>query len=113
MQRREGNKLKGTFDMKTDEQYLCFSRMGGAGIIMCRDCGYEEEIISFTHGMMSCEIGRQMFALYSMFQKLNQKKILSAQNVVPLLGEKRNLYSKETMIRLFVLSVRVFDWTIT
>ena len=29
--------------MKTDEQYLCFSKMGGAGVIKCRDCGYEEK----------------------------------------------------------------------
>lgn len=29
---------------------LTFARMGGAGTIFCKDCGYEEEITSFTHG---------------------------------------------------------------
>jgi len=29
---------------------LTFGLMGGAGTIFCRDCGYEEAIISFTHG---------------------------------------------------------------
>ena len=53
------NKLKEKLGLRPDEDYLCFSRMGGAGVIMCKDCGYEEEIISFTHGMMSCDIGRQ------------------------------------------------------
>ncbi len=27
-----------------------FTRMGGAGSIHCRDCSYEQEIVSFTHG---------------------------------------------------------------
>lgn len=53
------NKLKEKLGLGPDEDYLCFSRMGGAGVIMCKDCGHEEEIISFTHGMMSCDIGRQ------------------------------------------------------
>ena len=53
------NKLKEKLGLRPDEDYLCFSRMGGAGVIMCKDCGHEEEIISFTHGMMLCDIGRQ------------------------------------------------------
>ena len=53
------NKLKEKLGLRPDEDYLCFSRMGGAGVIMCKDCGHEEEIVSFTHGMMSCDIGRQ------------------------------------------------------
>ncbi len=53
------NKLKEKLGLKPDEEYLCFSRMGGAGIIKCKDCGHQEEIISFVHGAMSCDIGRQ------------------------------------------------------
>jgi hypothetical protein len=26
-----------------------FSYMGGAGTIICNDCGYKEDIVSFTH----------------------------------------------------------------
>ena len=41
------------------EEYETFSRMDGAGVITCRECGHKEKIISFTHGAYSCEIGRQ------------------------------------------------------
>ena len=34
-------------------QGLEFSRMGGAGEIACRDCGFREEITSFMHGFTS------------------------------------------------------------
>ena len=27
-----------------------FTHMGGAGAIHCRDCSYEQDIVSFTHG---------------------------------------------------------------
>ena len=53
------NKLKEKLGLKPDEEYLCFSLMGGAGIIKCEDCGHQEEIISFVHGAMACDIGRQ------------------------------------------------------
>lgn len=53
------NELKAKIGLRPDENYLCFSRMGGAGAIECADCGYQEKIISFTHGMTSCNIGRQ------------------------------------------------------
>lgn len=56
---REKNRLKERLGLRPDEQYCCFSRMGGAGIIKCADCGYQEEIISFVHGLNSCKIGRQ------------------------------------------------------
>lgn len=39
--------------------YLRFSEMNGAGVIKCRDCGYEEEIISNKRGDMSFERGWQ------------------------------------------------------
>ena len=51
--------LKKKLGLKADENYLCFSRMGGAGSIECKDCGHKEEIISFIHGDTSCLIGRQ------------------------------------------------------
>jgi hypothetical protein len=43
---------------------LEYSRMGGAGVIACEQCGYREEIVSFTHGLTSgpnasCTEGRQ------------------------------------------------------
>lgn len=53
------NELKEKLGLRPDEDYLCFSRMGGAGIIRCKDCSHTEEIISFIHGAMSCDIGRQ------------------------------------------------------
>lgn len=45
-------------------QGLEFSRMGGAGEIVCEDCGFREEVVSFTHGQTdegepSCTEGRQ------------------------------------------------------
>ena len=52
-------KLKEEQGFKPYEEYLCFSHMGGAGVIKCKDCGHEEEIVSFIHGDMSCDIGRQ------------------------------------------------------
>lgn len=43
---------------------LNYSLMGGAGNIVCEECGYTEEIVSFTHGLTSgpaasCTEGRQ------------------------------------------------------
>jgi hypothetical protein len=34
-------------------QGLEFSLMGGAGVISCQDCGFRQEITSFTHGATS------------------------------------------------------------
>jgi hypothetical protein len=34
-------------------QGLEFSRMGGAGVISCQDCGFRQEISSFMHGITS------------------------------------------------------------
>ncbi len=52
-------RIKEQLGLGPDEEYLCFSHMGGAGTIHCKDCGYEQDIISFIHGMTSCDIGRQ------------------------------------------------------
>ena len=45
-------------------QGLEFSRMGGAGVISCQDCGFRQEITSFMHGATSgpdacCDEGLQ------------------------------------------------------
>lgn len=73
-QQEKKNGLNSTFDQESNEQYLCFSRMGGAGIVKCRDCGYEEKIVSFTHGMMSCCIGRQCPKCHSFVAEHNESK---------------------------------------
>lgn len=73
-QQENKNELNNTFDIELNEQYLCFSRMGGAGVIKCRDCGYEEKIISFTHGMMSCSIGRQCPECHSFVVEDNESQ---------------------------------------
>ena len=53
------NELKAKIGLRPDENYQCFSHMGGVGIIECSDCGYKEKITCFTHGDYSCTIGRQ------------------------------------------------------
>lgn len=53
------NELKAKLGLRPNEDYLCFSRMGGFGTIECVNCGYKEEITSFIHGINSCSIGRQ------------------------------------------------------
>lgn len=53
------DEIKAKLGLREDEDYLCFSRMGGAGVIKCVDCGYQEEIVSFLHDVTSCYIGRQ------------------------------------------------------
>ena len=39
--------------------YLSFECISGGGTVYCKDCGHREEVIGFTHGAYSCEIGRQ------------------------------------------------------
>ena len=56
---RKENEIKAKIGLRPDENYLCFSSMGGAGAIECMECGYKEKITSFTHGSYSCTIGRQ------------------------------------------------------
>ena len=51
--------LKAKLGLGPDEEYLSFSRMGGVGTIKCMECGHQEEVVSFVHGMTSCDIGRQ------------------------------------------------------
>lgn len=71
---RKENELKARIGLRPDENYECFSMMGGAGVITCRDCGYKEKITSFTHGMYSCTIGRQCPHCYSFVYEHNESK---------------------------------------
>ena len=68
------NELKAKIGLRPDENYLCFSHMGGAGIIKCADCGYEEKITSFTHGSYSCTIGRQCPNCYAFVYEYNESE---------------------------------------
>ena len=66
--------LKKKLGLKPDEHYLCFSQMGGAGKIECCDCGYQEDIISFVHGEVSCDIGRQCPNCHAFVIEHNESK---------------------------------------
>ena len=68
------NELKAKIGLRPDENYMCFSHMGGAGIIKCADCGYEEKITSFTHGSYSCTIGRQCPNCYAFVYEYNESE---------------------------------------
>ena len=68
------NELKAKIGLRPDENYMCFSHMGGAGIIKCADCGYEEKITSFTHGSYSCTIGRQCPICYAFVYEYNESE---------------------------------------
>ena len=70
----EEKKFNASLGLGPDEHYLCFSMMGGAGVIKCVDCGYEEKITSFTHGMMSCTIGRQCPNCHTFAYEYNESK---------------------------------------
>lgn len=68
------NELKAKIGLRPDENYMCFSHMGGAGVIKCADCGYEEKITSFTHGSYSCTIGRQCPNCYAFVYEYNESE---------------------------------------
>lgn len=68
------NELKAKIGLRPDENYMCFSHMGGTGIIKCADCGYEEKITSFTHGSYSCTIGRQCPNCYAFVYEYNESE---------------------------------------
>jgi len=71
---KKENELKAKIGLRPDEDYLCFSRMGGAGVIKCADCGYQEENICFTHGMTSCNIGRQCPKCHAFIGEYNESE---------------------------------------
>ena len=68
------NELKAKIGLRPDENYMCFSHMGGAGVIKCADCGYEEKITSFTHGFYSCTIGRQCPNCHAFVYEYNESE---------------------------------------
>ena len=66
--------LKARIGLRPDENYLCFYRMGGVGTIKCGECGYQERITSFTHGLYSCYIGRQCPKCHAFLVEYNESK---------------------------------------
>ena len=74
------NELKAKIGLRPDENYMCFSHMGGAGVIKCTDCGYEEKNTSFSHGFYSCTIGRHEAVenLNLIIQNANAKIVISS-----------------------------------
>lgn len=49
-------------EIKLTDYFLYFSKMGGEGVFICKDCGYNEEILSFRHAAGSpyqVKIGHQ------------------------------------------------------
>lgn len=60
------------YDFSPDEHYECFSMMGGAGVIVCEECGHKEEIVSFVHGLYHCAIGRQCPNCYAFVVEPNE-----------------------------------------
>lgn len=69
-------------------QGLEYDRMGGAGEISCEECGYKEEIISFTHGYSDggercCTTGYQCLEC-GKFQAVDQEG--SMPSAVPRCG---------------------------
>lgn len=71
---REENALKAKIGLRPNENYLCFSKMGGFGTIECLDCGYKEKITSFKHGSYSCEIGRQCPNCFAFVYETNESE---------------------------------------
>ena len=72
--KREGNRLKKKLGLRPDENYRCFSHLGGVGVIKCGDCGYHEKITCFTHGFSSCNIGRQCPNCHTFFTECDESK---------------------------------------
>lgn len=36
-------------EIKLSDRFLYFSKIGGEGVFICKECGYSEEILSFMH----------------------------------------------------------------
>lgn len=66
------NELKAKIGLRPDENYMCFSHMGGVGIIKCSDCGYQEKITCFTHADYFCSIGRQCPSCHAFAVEFNK-----------------------------------------
>lgn len=73
---------------------LTFRSMGGAGKVVCDDCGFQKDIISFTHGGTArgrscCQIGRQCCHCGTFFTEYNEsdegKRHIMSKRKEPLL----------------------------
>lgn len=65
------------YGFSPDEHYECFSMMGGAGVIVCEECGYQEQIVSFVHGLYHCVTGRQCPNCYTFVSEPNESNKVS------------------------------------
>ena len=72
--KQKEKELKASIGLRPDENYQCFSHMGGVGTIKCGDCGYQERITCFTHGAYSCNIGRQCPNCHTFLVEYNESK---------------------------------------
>lgn len=63
--------LLAKYGISPDEHYLCFSMMGGVGVIVCEECGHKEEIVSFVHGFCHSVTGRQCPKCYAFSKEQN------------------------------------------
>lgn len=59
------------YGFSPDEHYECFSMMGGAGIIVCEECGHKEKIVSFLHYWRHSDSGRQCPKCYAFSSEHN------------------------------------------
>ena len=59
------------YGFSPDEHFECFSMMGGAGVIVCEECGHKEKIVSFIHGFRHSVTGRQCPKCYAFSKEQN------------------------------------------
>ena len=59
------------YGFSPDEHYECFSMMGGAGVVVCEECGHKEKIVSFIHGFRHSDTGRQCPNCYAFTSEHN------------------------------------------
>ncbi len=72
--KRKEKELKAKIGLRPDEDYLTFSQIAGGGVIHCSDCGYEQNIVGFVHGVMSCDFGRQCPKCYAFVKEHNESQ---------------------------------------
>ncbi len=70
--RKKKHEFIAKYGFSPDEHYECFSMMGGAGVIVCEECGHKEKIVSFIHGIFHCAIGRQCPNCYAFVVEPNE-----------------------------------------
>jgi predicted RNA-binding Zn-ribbon protein involved in translation (DUF1610 family) len=59
------------YEFNPAEHYICFSMMGGAGVIECEECGHKEKIVSFLHYWRHSDSGRQCPKCYAFSSEHN------------------------------------------